>query len=598
MKKNLTSIAAGILSVLLTLQATAATFIAPKEVGANLRVDRIPLDADTMSELSNGLALVCQIPAEDSPAHHRRAAAQALALALALDPTNESARKTLTSFINSDQNATPSAESLIQAKELVWQLHSWLSTPEAGGNGPQLAALMGDSMRFLDPDHPLADSLKNSPEAGNWEGWVSGLESFKPENKENPEESDFDPFDDIEENIPQREEKKIPEPKAPQILLTEASIRTFLYEKADASKPPILSPVIVTMKARKAEKGEQGLALEINANAEQNKIRNRIADPILNALTTSPEFKPTAGRIELNAGGKTYSYNSNKDSLTGPGLVLASSALSGNAPVGTVLARLDGNGKLIAPDNFWNILRSMDGEETGRLIVPASAEEYFTSLLTMEQKSFFLRYEVLMASTPADMIALSSSKPSAEHAAAFAQFGEIRKKSAGIATGAYVANRFVLQRLENLSADAPYHLSAKLLSLQGAGDRPRALTREFLAAELLLVIQPVRSVTNFRYRNIKTELLPRMEDIHDKCRDAIDNLDRLTDIRDRDLLEATGDVTTSLRELIRELKKSGDLRERTREIEQARNQLRTRLAALRPVLSEATAETPTESKQR
>lgn len=586
MKINLAFIVGGILSVFLTLQAHASAFPAPEEGGCTLKIDRIPLDVDTMSDLSDGLAVVAQIPAEDSPAHHRRAAAQALALALALDPTNDSARNTLTSFINAKQNATPAAEILIQSKALVWQLHTWLSTPEAGEDGKQLAALMGDSMRFLDPEHPSAESLKNSPESGNWDGWVDGLASFESNSNETPpEKSDFDPFESLEENMPQKEEEKT-DLNALQILLAEASVRTFLYEKTDGSQSPVLNPVIVTMKARKAKKGEEGFTLGVKANEDQDKIRNHVAEPILKALISSLEFQPAAGRMELEIGGKSYLYAKNGDSLTGPGLVLASSALSGNAPVGTILARLDSDGKLTAPEDFWNILRGMTDEQTGRLIVPASAVNYLVSLLTMEEKSFFLRYEVLIASTPAEMIALSSSNPSPEHAAAFAQFDEIRKKSEGIATGAYVANHYVLQRLQKLSVDAPYHLSAKLLAMQGAGDRPRALTRQFLAAELLRVIEPVRFATNSRIQDLNKEALAQINEIQKQCREEIENLDRLTDIRDRDLLDAASDMTASLRGLIRELSKSGDYRDRMGEIDQAKNELNLRLTTLRTGLSE------------
>lgn len=589
MKKHLTSIAGGILSVFLSLQAPAASFVAPEEGGCTLRIDRIPLDVDTMSDVSDGLAVVAQTPAAGLHARHRRAAAQALALALALDPSNESARNSVSAFVNNKQDAAPSAESLILAKALVWQIHGWLSTPEAGEDGRQLAALMGDSLRFLDTEHPSAISLKDSPENGNWKGWVAGIDSFRQKKIETPpgkpEISDFDPFEGIEENMPEEEGKKN-DPNAPQILLTEASIRTFLYEKADGSQVYNLNPVIVAMKARKANEGEEGFTVEIKAQEEQDKIRNKVAKPIFDALTSSFEAKPAAGRIELEAGNKAYLYKKNGASLTGPGLVLANSALSGNAPVGTVLARLDDNGKLAAPDDFWNILRSMTGEESGRLIIPASAEKHLISLLTMEQKSFFLRYEVLMASTPAEMIALASSKPSPEHAAAFAQFDEIRKKSEGITTGVYVANHYVLQRLEKLSADAPYHLSAKLLAMQGAGKRPRTLTREFLAAELLRVVAPVRYTTNLKMQDVKKEALDRMSDIQKKCRDDIEELDRITDIRDRDLLDAAIDMTTSLRTLTRELSKSGDYWEKISDIESAKNELNLRLTTLRTGLSQ------------
>ncbi|MEP2776945.1 MAG: hypothetical protein ABJQ29_12180 [Luteolibacter sp.] len=589
MNKIHSNIAGGILSVFLILQAPAASFVAPEEGGCSLRIDRIPLDTDTMSDLSDGLATISQAPVDGLPARHRRSSAQALALALALDPANDTARNALSAFTHDKPLAMPTPEKLIQAKALAWQLHGWLSTPEAGEDGRQLAGLIGDSLRFLDPEHPSAVALKNSPETGNWSGWVADLDSFKStrnnDTPEKPAKSDFDPFDGMEENTPKKEDEK-PASGGAQIQLTEAAIKTYLYEKAEGSEKYSMQPVNVSMKARKTNEGEEGFFVEIEANEEHDKIRDLVAKPIYEALKASLENKPAPGRIRLTAGNKSYRYRSNTDNLTGPGFVLASAAMSGNAPVGTVIARLSDDGKLQAPIEFWNILRSMtEGKETGRLIIPASAEKYMTGLLTMEQKSFFLRYEVLLASSPAEMIALSSSKPSEKHAAAFAKFAEIRQKSEGISTGVYVANRFVLQRLEELSAEAPYHLSAKLLAMQGAGKRPRALTREILAAELLRVIEPVYPFTQYNMPDVKKETRSRMDDISKECRDAIDNLERITDIRDRDLLEAGRNMTTALRALSRELGKSGDYWNRSNDIEKAKKELVSLNTALRTGLS-------------
>ncbi|MDP4625727.1 MAG: hypothetical protein NWT08_11385 [Akkermansiaceae bacterium] len=590
MKKNLNSIAGGILSLFLTLQAPAALFVAPEEGGCTLRIDRVPLDVDTMSELSDGLAVIAQSPVDGFPARVRRSSAQALALALALDPASETAHKTLSNFTAGEQQDPPAAEELIQAKAVAWQLHSWLSTPEAGEEGRQLAGLMGDSLRFLDPEHPSAIALKDSPESGNWEGWVAGLDAFKqiPGNNtpEKPEKSDVDPFEDIKENMPEEKVEEKPIPTGSQILLTEASIRTFLYEKAEESERYELKPVNITMNARKANEGEQGFFVQIEANEDHDKIRDQVAQPIYQALIAALETKPAPGRISLKAGEKSYRFNKNADNLTGPGFVLATSALSGIAPVGTIIARLDENGNPAPPAEFWNILRDMTGEETGRLIIPASAEKYMLGLLTMEEKSFFLRYEVLIASTPAEMIALSSSKPSPEHSAAFARFDEIRKKSEGQSTGVYVANRFVLQRLQELSAEAPYHLSAKFLAMQGAGKRPRALPREFLAAELLRITTPIKPIANYNMPEVKKDTLAKMDQIQKECREAIEELDRITDIRDRDLLDASRDMTTSLRALIRELGKSGDYWDKNNAIEKSKIDLNARISALRTGLSQ------------
>lgn len=589
MKIPHTSIASGWLSLILALHASAAAFVAPNEGGCTLRVDRIPLDMDTMSDLSEGLAVIVKAPVEGSLARHHRASAQALAIALALDPANDSVRKTLASFTAGKNQDTPTPESLIQARALAWQLQGWLSTEEAGNDGRLLADLMGDSLRYLDPSHPSAEALGKSEEVGNWKGWVAGLDSFKQDSKndslQKPEENDFDPFEDLEEKMPEKQEEPSSSESLP-IQLTEASVATFVFEENKKEGGYTVSPVTVSMEARKADEIKEGFFVKIDSNRDADKIANLVAKPIYEALRASLPSEPAPGTISLQAGGKPYLYARNADNLTGPGFVLASSALSGNSPVGTIIARLGEDGKLAVPNNFWMILRGMSGEQTGRLIVPAAAEKHLLSLLTLEEKSFFLRYEVLIASTPAEMIALSRSNPSPQHAAAFAKFEAIREKGKGMSTGAFVANTFVLQRLKELAADAPYHLSAKLLAIQGAGERPRTLTRDFLAAELLLLIEPVSPILSYEMQDVKNDTISSMETIWKDLRDALDALGRLTDIRDRDLLDATGGISTSIRALLRELGKDGKYWERPTEIEDARADLRKRFTALRTGLSQ------------
>ena len=425
--------------------------------------------------------------------------------------------------------------------------------------------------------------------AGSQSSHHSSKRPVKPR-PEKPLKSDFDPFKGIAKKMPAEEEKK-PEQKVSKVLLTQASVKTFLYEKSATTEQYLLRPVTVSMKARSNSTEEQGSAVKISATANQENIRSKISNPVLDLVASSLEDKPAPGRIEIKPGSKPYSYSRNGDNLSGAAFVLTSSAFSGDSPSGTIIVRLDENGNPVTPTNFWNILRDMKGTETGRLIIPASAEKFLLSLLTMEQKSFFLRYEVLMASTPEELLALSSSKPSPEYAAAFAEFKAIREKSKGIAVGSYVANRFVLQRLRDLSAKAPYHLSAKLLATQGAGERPRALTRDFVAAELLRIIEPARPVVKFSMQNATKANISTMNDIQRACRDSVEGLDRLTDIRDRDLLEATKDLATSLRSVARELSKNGEYWENYSDIESAKKDFDSRLESLRKNLI-ATASNP------
>ena len=131
----------------------AGNFAPPAEGPVAFRRDRLPLDADTMATLSRQLVTLAQgLDAET--AVNRRAAAQMLALATALDPGNGKAREVLAGFQNGSHPPAADAEQLEKSRERVWQDIAWLETPEAGGEGQALAACLADVLVVSDPKTP------------------------------------------------------------------------------------------------------------------------------------------------------------------------------------------------------------------------------------------------------------------------------------------------------------------------------------------------------------------------------------------------------------------------------------------------------------
>ena len=128
------------------------------------------------------------------------------------------------------------------------------------------------------------------------------------------------------------------------------------------------------------------------------------------------------GRVRILTGpARTYSHSLNGNDLTGPGLILANAAVTGIAPNATIIAKLDGKGGIELPGNFWRKLGTLSEGPGGRLIVPAAAEEYLTAMLALEKPEFLFKYEVLIASSPAQAIALCAQEPDGAHAAALAK---------------------------------------------------------------------------------------------------------------------------------------------------------------------------------
>ncbi len=596
MSQTFPHISRGFLILLLSSVGWAAPFVPPAEENPPFRRDQLPIDTDSMVTLSSSLTLLTQSEPLKS-AEQRRAAAQSLALALALDPANTTARDNLATLGEGKSLPAPQPGKLTRAKARIWQFHGWLATPEAGSDGNLLADSIGDAASVLDPGHPSALALRESPERGKWDDWIAPLPEF--EEKALVKSDPTDPFADIQPDMP--------EPAADgkvEIRLAQATLSTVLYQydvKVGSwflLDTPISMKAAKLAKAAKSTKGEEEVEVEVEEEesfalhipstlGEEIKVSRSIAEPILAALTAIHGRLPESGSISLLTGqDRTYQFAKNLASLTGPGFILANAALTGVEPEAIVLAELDETHQLVLPDYFLRLLHVLAEGPGGKLVVPASAEPYLTSLLAIEMPEFFLKYEVLAASTPAEFIALCAKVPSEKQAATFAKFAEIRDKAAGNPTGSYLANRFVRQRLLEIAAEAPYHLSAKLLAIQGAGERPRTLAKKMLAAEIWRAVDPIHAAAGINLIAIDPKILTQLEVLYESIRADVDLLERYTGIRDRDLISKGKDLTTSLRTLTRAIGSRGDLTARYETVIAAHTALVTADTALRQELSE------------
>lgn len=570
---------------LLAGTAHAAPFVVPNDVNAPFRRDRLPIDTDSIDNLSRQLTSLAHGASLDSPAL-RRATAQALALALALNPANKAARDSLSELADGDTPDAPDDENLARDKKRIWQLYDWLASPEAGQDGNLLADLMGDAASLLDPENPSAASLRNDPERGNWAGWVAPVTSFNERKRKDPE-----PIARID---PDKPEKK-PKPEIlSEITPSTASIGAVLFVFDQASDKYILRPTTVDMEATASEKSEDGGNLRISVTCREGsewEVKENVGDPILAALHEMHGSRLPAGRVRIATGpAENYSFSRNNEDMTGPGFILANAAVTGIAPGAMFIARLDGPGNLALPDYFWRKIETLAEGSGGRLVVPAQAEEYFTAILALEKPEFFLKYEVLVASSPAEAAALCAKVPDEGKGAAFARFKEIKDKSESGPIGSYLANHFVRQKLAELSQAAPYHLSAKLLAIQGAGERPRVLDKKILAAEIFEAVDGIHEFADLNIYEYNVGWAQSMETTYDAARADLDQLDRYTDLRDRELVARAKDLTADLRSLYRALRGRGDYESKINGIVEAYKTLSKSDEELRAELSELTGD--------
>ena len=559
-------------------------FVPPTEAMPPFRRDKLPIDTDAMVSLSQTMTLLSRsVSMAEAP--QLRAAAQALALALALDPANSAARDILSSISGRKSLGNPDPKDLTHAKDQVWQLNKWLASPEAGNDGNLLAALLGDAAAALDPEHPAASEWSESGERGKWDGWVAPVTAFEKRKPiEKPGIANNDP------NSP----KPVPNNKLSfELKSTSASIGAVLYDYQPNTDTFILGPVALSMEAKSnsvSEEGEQhreNLRIDVSCvEAVRWDVSEKVSKPILNALAelhnVDKNQLPQADiRISTGKAG-TYSIRRNGEDMTGPGFILANSALTGIAPEAVFIGRFDSEAKkLELPNFFWQKLTTLVNAPGGRLVVPAAAGEYLAALLAMEKPEFFMKYEVLLASSPEEAIRLCAMKPDPELAAILARFKEIKDKSDTAALGSYLDNVHVRKRLVEIFQSAPYHLSAKLLAIQGAGSRPHFVEKKILAAEILAAFDPLNEYAEMDLLEMNKQKIDAMETALEVSRERLGGIERYAEMRDKELIKAPADVIIDLRMMIRVIRDRRELWEKTDDISRTHSAFRNTNRILR-----------------
>ncbi len=508
----------------------AAPFVPPQEGPVAFRRDRLPLDPETMVSLSEQLHILAAGQGMDR-AEDRRATAQMLALALALNPVNPQARAAVKSLTEGAEGmGVPDAERLERSRSRIWNTLAWLETPKAGPEGNALAACLADVIAASDPSHPRSAAVREKGERGAWNSWIAPVDRFE----------DLK----IEQNQLVTEKSDQEEPvQTVALKLEKAVISTPLWMEDSKTKSSRLLSVPVTLLAEPTG-GDFTFSIEdtpfSSALAQMNQTLKQ-------ALEKEHGGLPKTARVTLICGKEeNYRWGQNRNAISGAAAVLLSAAITGREPDATVIGLVEADGAFKAPKDFWNRLRSlMDSDAPGgKLVVPTEAADTVGFILALERPEFFFKYEVMTASNLTELLDRSAKIPSSEIQDLSVKFRDIREKGASQPLSSYVANRFIRQRLNDLVSAAPYHLSAKWLAVQAAGERPTRLPRNLLAFEYQRAIAPMAWILNEPFVGFDTE---RLDQTYETCRAEVDLLERYVDTADRDLHLRVRDLTTSMR---------------------------------------------------
>ena len=532
--------------------ADLTPFVPPAEGPVAFRRDKIPLDADTMFGLSKHLETLARGLSADT-AVNRRAAAQMLALALALDPGNTKAREVITEYKENRHKADANPVQLENSRAAVWQLIGWVETPDAGSHGQALANCLKDVIAISDPKNPKASSLRDAGEKGQWTGWIPVMTAYETQKEIAKTETPKEPAKEFTEASVGKTA----------VLLDHAEVHLVLWksvEKEGVTKW-VFTPAPLQMSISKLgqnDKDHHEFSIAIGAAGGWASFTK--VDATLKTLLAKllPDL-PKDVRVVITSKELEESLQSKKlHTISAAAAVLANAALTGVEPDAIVIGQIDDSGAYKLPPTFWDQIRALGKGNGRRLVLPAEAEPLMPAILAMENPGFFLEYEVLLAPDLKGLLDVTTPKPGSPLAGMLAKFREIREKAGTKDVRQYIANSFVRGRLAEISQETPNHLSARMLLIQAEGKRPTLITRKVLAAELRLALEPMAWICDKPDEDLTTQSIPKLLSTFELCHNNVEGFDRHVEKADRDLLDRTRAVVTTIRDTERVARTRGE----------------------------------------
>ena len=561
----------------------AGPFVAPAEGPVPFRRDRVPLDIETMGVLSRSILLMSKSLKLESNIE-RRTAAQAIALAIALDPSNREARELSSLLVEGNTPAVPEVQEIESAKARVWKILEWLESSESGLDGQMLGGCIKDVIAVTDPSHPQSKAHQGEGDSGEWGGWIPVLASYDESERVKP----TDPNPD-EPSDPNNEKKS-------ELLRKDAVVSTPLWTFDKESDKTVLKSVKISMKASLSEDDESDeFRIVIEGTEDADSLRSA-SRPVIAALNQLEGRLPSKGHVSLSVGkGVDYLFQKNHLSISAAAAVLADAAVSGREPAATVMGIVGSDGSLKLPNYAWDHLRALSDGSGGLLVLPRAAEALLPSILAMEDPGFFMKYEVVLADNLKELVEYSAKGGNGPLVDASARFAEIRGKMGTMPVSQYVANRFVRQRLSEISQSCPDHLSSRMLSIQGAGERPTRLPKNILAAEIRRAVEAVSTIVRDWDHELDSS---QIEGIFEGCRKRLDPLERYVDTQDREFFGEARDLLTAVRTLARALRTRDNFDDSyPHPAQQANDSLKAQYAKLRAKLTETAGDEPVKDSE-
>jgi hypothetical protein len=489
-----------------------AAFIVPASGPVPFHRANLPLDKDRLHEASQALMQLGKVKPDAEPAVLRHAA-QALALASALEPEQKDITALLEKLAASQATDEPLSKDLETARSYLDSVRTWL-----------VASKEPDALALANCISDVLDDPGAGPEHGSWKDWVADLADFTPPKKQEVTRM----------VVPETHVVTPPpvEPKKPQEEVVEAKLVPVIMDTVQLLNKPALEAKFVKGTFYLAK----GAQLSEMRQVEPSAAMQLMKAAGMKVSSAVQFFQKTPG---VSGDGSLHSRD-----LSGSAVVMMNACVTGVPTAATVLAIVSEDGSLDAPMHFWDLLRQPDEIPKGRLVVSEKAANYLVSTLAMNDAAFFLQHEVLLASDIKSLCDAASSEPSEAIKQASMQFAEIRQAGEKMPLGPFLSHPATVQRLRKIAEECPQHASARILLLQATNSRPRYVKSE-------VVTDLVKQTASFIFTKVPASAddttSQDITEIYEKCRKLLDPYAPLIDTPDQELYKQGVELVNQLR---------------------------------------------------
>jgi hypothetical protein len=317
--------------------------------------------------------------------------------------------------------------------------------------------------------------------------------------QEGPKEDDFLFFDKIEED--QRAAPALPlpapEPAAPasQRKLpggTTATVRTVLLDVPDKS---FASARLSTLKAEAVQQGTRTEPVIVFESATIT-LQSSLEKAAAWVIAGNGKF-PDGVTLKVSAEG---GYGAHEHDAAGAASAILLDAIgNGRAldPDTVIIGGVNEKGHITAAGRLATRLRTLEADPGPPAIgVPMVSEVEVRDLALMDEMEVLARHQIISLVSLDDARAIAGKDKPERVVKAFTLFASVREAAARTPVKTLLKSPKFLQRLQEITAAMPNHLSAKLLLLAASNKVPGRITFATSRQAILKAIKPFVNVSS------------------------------------------------------------------------------------------------------